>query len=156
MLERLGNWIREFSEDEAAAPANDSEWAHTLAGLLVEAAMADGILDDGERQQIVRVLHGQLELNDADVGAMIDKAVTDQQARVEIHGLTRAIRAETEPEDRVAIMEMAWMVVLADGEVHDYEAQLMRRLAGLLYVDDIESGRAAKRARMRIENMGSG
>ena len=46
------------------------------------------------------------------------------------------------------------MVVLADGEVHDYEAQLMRRLAGLLYVDDIESGRAAKRARMRIENMG--
>ena len=42
MLARLGNWIREFSEDEAAAPASDTEWAQTLAGLLVEAAMADG------------------------------------------------------------------------------------------------------------------
>ena len=52
MLARLGNWIREFSEDEAAAPASDTEWAQTLAGLLVEAAMADGSLDDGERQQL--------------------------------------------------------------------------------------------------------
>ena len=154
MLSRLGNWIREFSEDEAAAPAGDSEWAQTLAGLLVEAAMADGILDDGEREQIARVLHGQLELGEADIGAMIDKAVAYQKARVEIHGLTRAIRAETEPEDRVAIMEMAWMVVLADGELHEYESQLMRRLAGLLYVDDIESGRAAKRARARLSHSG--
>jgi len=154
MLVRLGNWIREFSEDEAAAPASDTEWAQTLAGLLLEAAMADGTLDDGERQQIARVLHGQLELDEVDVGAMIDKAFADQQARVEIHGLTRAIRAETEPEDRVAIMEMVWMVVLADGELHEYESQLMRRLAGLLYVDDIDSGRAAKRARARLSQDG--
>ena len=53
--------------------------------------------------------------------------------------MTRAIRGETEPEDRIAVLEMAWMVVMSDGEVHEYEAQLMRRLAGLLYVDDIES-----------------
>ena len=49
---------------------------------------------------------------------------------MEIHSLTRAIRAETDPEDRAAILEMAWMVVMSDGEVHEYEAQLMRRLAG--------------------------
>jgi uncharacterized tellurite resistance protein B-like protein len=47
-------------------------------------------------------------------------------------------------------MEMAWMVVLADGEVHEYEAQLMRRLAGLLYVADSDSGHAAKRAKARL------
>ena len=150
MLARLGNWIREFSEDEAAAPASDTESAQTLARLLVEAAMADGELDSDERRQIARVLHGQLELGEATVGKMIDDALASHEARVEIHGLTRAIRAETEPEDRVAIMEMAWMVVLADGELHDYEAQLMRRLAGLLYVDDIDSGRAARRARARL------
>ena len=150
MLARLGSWIKDFTEDEAAAPAGDAEWAQTLAGLLVEAAMADGELDPDERRQIARVLHGQLELGEATVGKMIDDALASHEARVEIHGLTRAIRAETEPEDRVAIMEMAWMVVLADGELHDYEAQLMRRLAGLLYVDDIDSGRAARRARARL------
>ena len=150
MLAKLGSWIKDFTEDETAAPAGDAEWAQTLAGLLVEAAMADGELDPDERRQIARVLHGQLELGEAAIGKMIDDALASHEARVEIHGLTRAIRAETEPEDRVAIMEMAWMVVLADGELHDYEAQLMRRLAGLLYVDDIDSGRAARRARARL------
>ena len=80
--------------------------------------------------------------------------MASHESRIEIHSLTRSIRSETEPEDRIAILEMAWMVVLSDGEVHDYEAQLMRRLAGLLYVDDIESGRASKRARARLATSG--
>jgi len=150
MLAKLGSWIKDFTEDEAAAPSGDAEWAQTLAGLLVEAAMADGELDSDERGQIARVLHGQLDLDQTAIEKMIDDALASHEERVEIHGLTRAIRSETEPEDRVAIMEMAWMVVLADGELHEYESQLMRRLAGLLYVDDIDSGRAAKRARARL------
>ena len=116
--------------------------------------MADGDLDAGERAQIARILAAQPTIDASAVEGLIDTALSWHAERVEIHALTRSIRSETDAEDRIAIMEMAWMVVLADGEVHDYEAQLMRRLAGLLYVDDIESGRAAKRARMRIENMG--
>jgi len=150
MLAKLGSWIRDLTEDEAAAPSGDAEWARALAGLLVEAAMADGALDADERIQIARVLAGQLQLGAAEIDSIIDGAIDSHEERIEIYGLARSIRAETEPEDRVAIMEMAWMVVLADGELHDYESQLMRRLAGLLYVDDIESGRAAKRARARL------
>ena len=43
------------------------------------------------------------------------------------------------------------MVVLSDGQMHEYEAQLMRRLAGLLFVEDVDSGIAAKRAKARLE-----
>ena len=42
------------------------------------------------------------------------------------------------------------MVVLADGKLDAHESQLMRRLAGLLFVDDVESGLAARRARHRL------
>ncbi len=42
------------------------------------------------------------------------------------------------------------MVVLADGNLDAHESQLMRRLAGLLFVDDVESGLAARRARHRL------
>jgi uncharacterized tellurite resistance protein B-like protein len=48
-------------------------------------------------------------------------------------------------------MEMLWEIVYSDGELHDFEATLMRRLAGLLYVDDRESGSARKRA---LEKLG--
>lgn len=150
MIGKFGSWIREFTEDQAVSPVHDDEWAAAIAGLLIEAAMADGELDDEERSQIARILLAQPGLDPKRVDGLIDEAMASHESRVEIHSLTRSIRSETEPEDRVAILEMAWMVVLSDGEVHDYEAQLMRRLAGLLYVDDIESGRAAKRARARL------
>ena len=151
MLGNLGAWIRDFTEDTSSAPPDDGDWARTLAGLLVEAAMADGSLDDDEKDQISAALQADLHMSASDVESIIDAAVAAQDSRIEIHGLTRSIRSETDAQDRIAIMEMAWMVVLADGELHEYESQLMRRLAGLLYVEDIDSGRAQKRARARLD-----
>ena len=100
---------------------------------------------------ISHALTSQLDLSDEEVASIIDKAVIAHKDRIEIHSLVRAIRSETDAEGRIAIMEMAWMVVLADGQMHEYEAQLMRRLAGLLFVEDVDSGRAAKRARVRLD-----
>ena len=151
MLEKLEGWIKIFSTDDTVAPKGDHEWAEALACLLIEAAMADGELDQDERASISHALTRQLDLSDEEVASIIDKAVVSHEDRVEIHSLVQAIRAKTGAEERVAIMEMAWMVVLADGREHNYEAQLMRRLAGLLFVKDVDSGRAAKRARARLE-----
>ena len=49
------------------------------------------------------------------------------------------------------MMEMLWAVVYADGELDDFESNMMRRVAGLLYVDDRASGEARKRVLARIE-----
>jgi uncharacterized tellurite resistance protein B-like protein len=46
-------------------------------------------------------------------------------------------------------------VVYADGELHHYEANLMRRLAGLLQVSDRDAGTARKRARKRLDVPGA-
>jgi len=151
MLAKFENWVRTFSSGSEAVPQSADEWAETVAGLLVEAAMADGQLGDEERHHIARMLMRQLGLDEVAVDAVIARAVAGHDERIEIHTLTRAIRAETEAEERITIMEMIWMVVLADGVVHDYEAQLMRRLAGLLFVDDVDSGKAQKRARARLD-----
>jgi uncharacterized tellurite resistance protein B-like protein len=45
---------------------------------------------------------------------------------------------------------MLWEVVYADSILHEYEASLMRRIAGLLHVPDVESGAARKRALSRL------
>jgi len=45
---------------------------------------------------------------------------------------------------------MAWEVAYADGELHDFEANLLRRLAGLLYIEDRDSGMARKRVLDRL------
>ena len=47
-------------------------------------------------------------------------------------------------------MEMLWEVAYADGTLHDYEANLLRRLTALIHVTDRESGQARKRALAKL------
>jgi uncharacterized tellurite resistance protein B-like protein len=152
MLATLENWIKSFGDEGAGLPHDGDEWAKTIAGLLVEAAMADGVLDEAERASISELLIDQLDLDQTMVDTLIEAALKEHEERVEIHSLTRKIRSDTDIEERITIMEMVWMVVLADGEKHDHEAQLMRRLAGLLFVDDQDSALAAQRAKARLES----
>ena len=53
-------------------------------------------------------------------------------------------------EERVELMEMLWQVAYADGELDDFEANLLRRVAGLIHVSDRDSGAARKRAMARL------
>lgn len=149
MLNKLTSWVKTYNE-VAETPDDDAEWATTVAGLLIEAAMADGTLGDAERTAIATALEHQLSMTPNVIDDMIEKARQDYDDRVEISGITRQIRNDTDAEERAIIMEMIWMVVLADGVLHDYEAQLMRRLAGLLYIDDVASAHAANSARARL------
>jgi uncharacterized tellurite resistance protein B-like protein len=54
-------------------------------------------------------------------------------------------------ESRVELMQMLWEVVFSDGQLDDFEANLVRRVSGLLYVTDQDSGRARKVA---LEQLG--
>ena len=47
---------------------------------------------------------------------------------------------------KILLIEALWEIVLSDGEVHDFESNLIRRLAGLLYISDVDSGNAKIRA----------
>ena len=150
MLNRFSEWVKIFSDSGSAVPTEDDDFVATITALLVEAGMADGALDVDERSRILHLLTDQLELGPADAQTMLDEAIAVHNTRIEIHGLVRQIRTDTEMEDRIIILEMIWVVVLADGQIDEHESQLMRRLAGLLFIDDVEAGLAAKRARIRV------
>ena len=150
MLTQISTWMRDFTSQNAAIAEDETKLARTVAALLVEAAMADGDIDEIEYAHIRHMLVTQLDLSADDADAMLNESVALHDDRIEIHSLTRHIRNDTEAADRLVILEMVWMVVLADGSLDVHESQLMRRLAGLLFVDDVESGLAARRARHRL------
>ena len=150
MLTQISTWMKEFSSQNTTIAEDEIKLARTVAALLVEAAMADGDIDEIEHEHIRHMLETQLDLSADDAEAMLAQSVSSYEDRIEIHSLTRHIRHDTDAEDRSVILEMVWMVVLADGSLDAHESQLMRRLAGLLFVDDVESGMAAKRARDRL------
>ena len=48
-------------------------------------------------------------------------------------------------DKKLLLIETLWEIVLSDGAIHDYESNLIRRLAGLLYISDVNSGNARKK-----------
>ena len=59
-------------------------------------------------------------------------------------------RQSFSPAERIDLMEMLWEVVYADGRLDEYEANLLRRIAGLIHVGDGDSGAARKRVLARL------
>lgn len=121
------------------------------AALLVEAAVLDGHFESVERDAIALGLNRHFGLDEQEIVVLIEKAEQAVAESVELYGFTRTIKDRLEPEERVAILEMLWQVAYADGSLHDYEAGLVRRVAGLLYVSDKESGEARQRVLSRLD-----
>jgi uncharacterized tellurite resistance protein B-like protein len=131
------------------AGAKDSERAdfsplqRAAAVLLVIAARLDGQIAPDERDSIVRLLRTRLAVDDA--LTLVDEADKEANASTDFYQVTRVIKNRLEPDERASIIEMLWEVAYADGEVHDYEANLIRRVAGLLHVEDRDAGEARRR-----------
>lgn len=119
------------------------------AALMVRAASLDGDFGDAERDTVRRLLRERFTLSADDTAALIAEADAAQEDSQQILPFTRALKDALDESERVRIMEMLWEVVLADGAVHDYESNLMRRLSGLLYVSDQDSGAARQRVQTR-------
>src|SRR5690606_16660129 len=108
--------------------------------LLIEAASVDGCFSEHERQRTERLLAERFGMDAAHARELIAHA--EAHAGTDWHGYTRVLKEAYDHEGRIAMVEMLWEVILTDGELHDYEASLMRRVPALLYVSDRESALA--------------
>ncbi|MDH3658979.1 MAG: TerB family tellurite resistance protein [Alphaproteobacteria bacterium] len=151
MFARLKRLVTEPSS------ASGSERQHSFeerqlaaAALMVEAAKLDDDFDVDERARIETLLKDQFSLTAAEAGELLSAAEQASDDSVEWQGFTRKIKDGFAPEERIQLIEMLWEVAYADGVLHDYEASLIRRITGLLYVSDRDSGEARKRVRTRL------
>lgn len=136
---------------------DDSEAARlrvAVAALMVEAATLDGTFDADERARVLDLLSRRFQLSETQAGALLAEAEKVQDRAAGLEGLTRTVKNALDHDQRVEVLEMLWEVVYADGQLHDYEANLLRRLAGLVYVSDQEAGAARKRALARMGSEG--
>ena len=110
----------------------------------------DSHFDEGERAKIESLIRKRFGLNAEEARSLIEVAEQRVAESNQLFGFTRVINQRFDFDERVELMEMLWQVVYVDGTLHHYEANLMRRLAGLINVPDRDSGEARKRARARL------
>ena len=133
------------SEPDAAASSRLA-----FAALLARAAWLDGRLVQEEEDALLRLMVERFSINEDEARAALTEAVDDLDRSNDIYRYTKVLRDAFDEEQRIILLEMLWEVVYSDGNLHEFEAQLMRRLAGLLFVDDRDSGLARKRALVRL------
>jgi uncharacterized tellurite resistance protein B-like protein len=147
MIDRLKALFRQNDEGVETGP---DLVQLAVASLFVKAAELDGDFGAEERSLIAKLLSGHYGMGQGEAAALIERASHRVGASVEMYGLTRDIKNALDHNERIDLMEMLWQVAYADGVLHEYEANLMRRLAGLLYITDQESGEARKRAQSAL------
>ena len=108
--------------------------------LLLEACQIDGDTGNIELEYIKKLLINKFNFTPDQAEKNLVEALEKSDERIEIFSQIKIILNEMNHEERIDVIEMMWGVILSDGIVDDFEANLMRRMNGLLYVSGAESG----------------
>ena len=119
---------------------NDKDHESTIAitALLIHAAKIDENYSEKEKQIIKKTLIN-LGCNDKDVDNIIKKAEVAEKNSNQILEFTKEAKNLKE-EDKAILVEALWTIIYSDENMDMYETNLMRRLAGLLYIDSKTMG----------------
>ena len=149
-IKALFNTLKSENNPEKANVFSDKDIA--AAALLVEAACMDGTLDEREAEVIQNLLTVRFHLNGEEATDLYAVAQAAKEDATHLMRFTRTIKDNFTEIERIELIEMLWEVAFADGIIHEFEENLIRRLAGLIYVSDRDRGDAKKRVRARIES----
>ncbi len=124
----------------------DSKNLELLCGLMIEAAYTDGNIDETELNKIKESLVNTFNEDLNEVNDVLDQAINNKDNSKSLHSYTSFINKNFTNEKKLYLIQTLWEIVLSDGKLDDFESNLIRRLAGLLYISDVDSGNARKRA----------
>lgn len=148
MLKRIQALFQNPAEETPEKAFDDVKIA--AAALLVRAAVMDDVYGESEQDKIRAILKNTFELTDEETSELVALAIDEEHHAVDLHRWTQTLKDAYGLEERVQLIEELWEVVYADGKLNDYEASLLRRVAGLIYVPDREAGEARKRVLARL------
>ena len=125
--------IFEFLNKNKEKPDLNEESVN-IACLLIHAAKIDENYTSEEREIIKKTLKKLFpDLDDLD--EVITQAESKENDSNHIQEFTKEVKS-LNTENKIIIVETLWRIILSDGKSDIYENNLMRRLAGLLYLDD--------------------
>ena len=147
MINRFKSLFTSLSNSDAK-PANvEVDAAHLAAAvLLVHAAQLDGHVDETETAVLKRITGPSFGLSSEEAQTLLDLASTAAEEANDLFKWTKQINEHFESDHKIQLIELLWRVVLADDIVTDYEANLLRRVAGLIHVSDKDSAMARQNA----------
>jgi len=111
-----------------------------VVALLISTAKYDGNFDDSEKLEIQKLIESYFSLSGQKTDDLFKAAEKLESEANDLHQFTRSLNEVLNEEEKLKIMELIWKIVMADGVIDNYEENLVRRLSGLLYLQDKDIG----------------
>ena len=109
-----------------------------VCALLIHAAKIDENYTDKEEEIIKKTLN-ELGVEDENISKKIEEAKIIEENSNQILDFTIEVKNLPE-QDKIKIVEALWSIIYSNNDADIYETNLMRRLAGLLYIDNKTMG----------------
>ena len=127
------------------SPMEDDDARLALTALLVRIARTDGAYIQAEIDRIDAITSARYQLTPDAATMLRHDAETLETEAPDTIRFTRAIKDAVAYEDRLAIIESLWQVVLVDGAREAEEDALLRLVSSLLGINDRDSALARQR-----------
>ena len=118
---------------------------------MIEAANTDGNISQEEINKISNSLINIFEEDPIEVEKILNEALNNKDNSNSLHFYTSKINKNYSDEKKLILIETLWEIILSDNQVHDFESNLIRRLAGLLYISDVNCGNAKIKAQKKLK-----
>ena len=122
------------NKNSSKKTVNDDELLSKTASLLIHAAKIDAKYTDVEKKIIKQTLL-ELGADQSKIGQLILTAENNEQKSNQILDFTKEIK-NTDDKFKIKIIESLWGIIYSNKDADMYETNLMRRLSGLLYLDN--------------------
>ena len=138
-----------FFKNKEKHTVSDNKAYSNIAALLIHAARIDENYETKEKEILKKTL---IELGAESSG--LDKLISDaeniEENSNQILEFTKEVK-NTPLSDKTRIVECLWKIIYSDNNVDIYEANLMRRLAGLLYIDPKTMGDLKEKVKRELK-----
>ena len=127
----------------------DNKSYSNIAALLIHVAKIDDNYEDKEKEIIKKTLI-ELGAANSDIDKLLLDASVIEENSNQILNFTREVKNAPE-SDKIRIIESLWRIVYSDNNADMYETNLMRRLAGLLYIDAKTMGNLKEKIKQELK-----
>jgi uncharacterized tellurite resistance protein B-like protein len=134
MLNALRDFIGRIAAEDRKPNFDADDYRLALAALLVHCAEIDGGVSPDEREKLGALLAGRFGVAGDELEALLTEAGHAEREAVDLYGFTSVLKRQMSEDERVRVVESLWEIVFADGASHEFEENLVWRVAELLGV----------------------
>ena len=128
---------------------NENSFLIKVCALLVHTAKIDENYTNNEEEIIKKTL-SELGLEREKISKTIEEAKKLEENSNQILDFTREVKNLSE-QDKIKIIEALWSIIYSNKNADVYETNLMRRLGGLLYIDNKTMGDIKEKIKQNLK-----